>query len=214
MRRLDGVESARRATLPALQCAQQGCALRDRRAHLPQQAHGLARSTRARAGARRLRWPAPTAARGSRGQGTAPAASRRGGRAVATPGRPAACATRARALLQRRQRSAIAITSASSAIAIGSDERRRRRWRRCARIRDEVADREIGFMADSADDGNRRLEHRLRDRQLVERPQVFDRPAATADDQDIDFRARVGCRDRCARCPQRHHCLAPASDTG
>ena len=47
--------------------------------------------------------------------------------------------------------------------AVGRDGRRRRGGRGRAQVRDEIADREIGFVTDAGHDRQHRVEHRLRD---------------------------------------------------
>ncbi len=74
---------------------------------------------------------------------------------------------------------------------VGRDGRRRRGGRRRAQVRDEVANREIGFVTDTGHDRQQGIEHCLRDGLLVEGPQVLDGAAATRDDQHVDFGARV-----------------------
>ena len=69
---------------------------------------------------------------------------------------------------------------AAIARAIRHDERRGAGGRRRARVGDEVADREVGLVADAGHDRHARLEHGARDDLLVERPQVLDRAAAAA----------------------------------
>ena len=64
---------------------------------------------------------------------------------------------------------------------LGGGGRRRR-----AEVGDKVGDREVRFVADSGDNGDRRLADRARYFFLVESPQVFGRAATTADDQDVD----------------------------
>ena len=56
---------------------------------------------------------------------------------------------------------------------LGGGRRRRR-----AQVRDEVRDREIGFVADAGDDRDRRCDDRPRQDLFVERPQILERPAA------------------------------------
>ena len=79
---------------------------------------------------------------------------------------------------------------------VGHGKRRRRGRRRGANVGDEVADGEVGLVADAADDRQDRLEHRACHRLLVERPQILDRAAAATHDQDVDLGAFVGERDR------------------
>jgi hypothetical protein len=57
-------------------------------------------------------------------------------------------------------------------------------WR--AEIGDEIGHREVGFVADRRDHGNRRRGNRARHDFAVERPEVLDRSAAAADDDDVD----------------------------
>ena len=76
------------------------------------------------------------------------------------------------------------------------DERRSSGWRGRAHVGDEIADREIGLVADAGDDRQHRLEHRARDDFLVERPQILERATAAADDQNIDARVHVRGADR------------------
>ena len=86
--------------------------------------------------------------------------------------------------------------------AVRHDQRGGRRRRRRAHVGDEIADREIGLVADAGDDGDARLEHGARDDLLVERPQVLDRAAAAA--------RRSARRLRRARWP----CAIAARDLG
>jgi hypothetical protein len=70
-------------------------------------------------------------------------------------------------------------------------DRQRRRGGRCGRaqIGDEIANGEVGFMTDAADNWDSRLQHGARDRFLVESPKILDRPAAAADDEHVDLGA-------------------------
>src|SRR5947209_1927624 len=70
-------------------------------------------------------------------------------------------------------------------LPVRADVRRGVRRRQGPMIRDQVRDRDVGFMADGADDRDRRLEDRPGDEFLVERPQVFEASAAAADDHDV-----------------------------
>ncbi len=85
-----------------------------------------------------------------------------------------------------------------------------------AHVRDEIGDREVGFVAHAGDHGNRRRGDGPRDDFFVERPQVFERAAAARDDEHVrkfhaveiaHGRGDLGCgsvslhlhRDRAAR---------------
>src|ERR1700683_946861 len=54
-----------------------------------------------------------------------------------------------------------------------------------AYVGDKVGDGEIGFVADAADDRNRGIGNRARDRFLVERPKIFERTSAASQNQDV-----------------------------
>ena len=66
------------------------------------------------------------------------------------------------------------------------DELRRRRRRRCTDVGDEIGDGHVALVTDRRDDRHRRSRDHPRDDFLVERPEVFDRPAAAADDDHVD----------------------------
>ena len=53
-------------------------------------------------------------------------------------------------------------------------------------IGDQVGDRHVGLMADGTHHRNAGRENRRGQHLLVERPQVFQAPAAAADDHDVD----------------------------
>ena len=78
---------------------------------------------------------------------------------------------------------------------------RRARGRRCALIRDEVGDRDVGLVAHAADDRNAASVDRARDGFLVERHQVFERAAAPGQDQHVALAT-------CSRELQRLHDFA------
>ena len=61
------------------------------------------------------------------------------------------------------------------------------RGRRCGRaqIGDEIADRDIGFVADGGNQRDLRGRDGARDTFFVERPQIFERTAAARDDDDV-----------------------------
>ncbi len=61
----------------------------------------------------------------------------------------------------------------------------RARGRRCALVGDEVGDRDVGLVADAADDRNAARVDRARDGFLVERHQVLERAAAAGEDQHV-----------------------------
>ena len=76
---------------------------------------------------------------------------------------------------------------------------RRHALRSCGRgwgalVCDEIRDREIGFVADPADDGDFAGGDRARNCFFVERPQVFETAAPAAQDQYVAFRTPVGSR--------------------
>ena len=62
----------------------------------------------------------------------------------------------------------------------------RRGGRGCAQIGDKISNREIGFMADAADQGNWALRDHLRQGLVIEGPQIFHRPAAAHQQNHID----------------------------
>ncbi|MCY1413761.1 hypothetical protein D9M71_291980 [compost metagenome] len=63
--------------------------------------------------------------------------------------------------------------------------------RRRAHVGDEIADRHVGLVADRADDGRRAGGDGARHGFLVEAPEVFQRAAATGQDQRVEA-LRVG----------------------
>jgi hypothetical protein len=74
---------------------------------------------------------------------------------------------------------------------VGHEQFRGGRRRRRAQVGGEVGDREIDFVADRGDDGDRAGADRARDRFVVERPQVFERAAAPREQEHVvRFRAR------------------------
>jgi len=78
---------------------------------------------------------------------------------------------------------------------IGGDQCRGGRGCRRARVGHEIADREVRLVSHAGHDGQHRFEHGARERGLVERPEIFQRPAAAADDQQLDLGAPVGGAD-------------------
>jgi len=68
--------------------------------------------------------------------------------------------------------------------------------RRGAHVGDEIAYGEVGLVSDAADDRDARFEHRAGEDLFVEGPQVLDRAATAAHDQDIDFGVRIRGRNR------------------
>ena len=57
---------------------------------------------------------------------------------------------------------------------------------RGANVRDEIGDGEIGFMADTGDDGNFGIKNRASDDFFVEGPEVFDGAAAARENQNVN----------------------------
>jgi len=94
-----------------------------------------------------------------------------------------------RCVSARASRRCSAASAAQSAARSG--QRRGGGRRRRADVGDEIADREIGFVADARDDRQLRMKYGARDDLLVERPQVVERAAAAADDQHVDVRMRI-----------------------
>ena len=82
--------------------------------------------------------------------------------------------------------------------AVGNDERCRGRGSRRAHVGGEIANREVGLVADARHDGNAGLEDRARHALFIEGPEILDRSAAARDDQHVDLAARA-CRADCAR---------------
>ncbi len=68
--------------------------------------------------------------------------------------------------------------------------------RRGARVGDEIAYGEVGLVSDAADDRDARFEYRAGEDFFVEGPQVLDRAATAAHDQDIDFGVSIRGRNR------------------
>ncbi len=67
---------------------------------------------------------------------------------------------------------------------------RHRHFRRCSRcgcalVGSEIAQRRVGFVAHSADHGNRRFGHGAHHRFLVKAPQILDRSAPARHDQQV-----------------------------
>src|SRR5262245_24664390 len=63
-------------------------------------------------------------------------------------------------------------------------------------IGDKIGDREISLVPNRGDDWNRRLAYRARDFLSIERPQVFSRSTAAADDQNVDEICRASFAQR------------------
>src|SRR5204863_1424585 len=80
------------------------------------------------------------------------------------------------------------IDPAAEFVLRGDDNLGRRRRRRRPQIRDEVGNRDVGLVSDCGNDWNGRLRDGARHGLFVERPQIFNRPAAAADDDDVDAR--------------------------
>ena len=97
----------------------------------------------------------------------------------------------------RRRRIAVATcrcTTRQCAQELGTirhDPLRRTGRRRRPLVGNEIGDREIGFVADAADDRDRAGGDRARHAFVVERPQVFERAAAAREDQHVTLRARA-----------------------
>ena len=124
-------------------------------------------------------------------------------RAAVAPPQPLAQFARERFLGKKRSRSALgeencaSISSrqfcssldASLQIAhVGHDQLRRRARRRRAQVGDEIGNGEIDFVADRANDRNRRMKNRAGDDLFVELPQILDASAAARDDDQIERR--------------------------
>src|SRR2546421_1021889 len=62
------------------------------------------------------------------------------------------------------------------------------RRRRRAQVSGKVSNREVSLMPNSRDDWNCRCPNRACDRFFIERPKVFNRATAAADNQDVDRR--------------------------
>ena len=60
------------------------------------------------------------------------------------------------------------------------------RRRRRAQVGDEIGDRDVGLVPDGGDDRHGARGNRSRHAFLVERPEIFDRSAAAAGDDDVD----------------------------
>ena len=100
-------------------------------------------------------------------------------------------------------------------VAIGRDERRRagRRWR--AHVGDEIADREIGFVADPRYDRQRRRRRpRCATTSSLNAHRSSIDPPPRRDDQHVDLRALVGDADRVRDRFRRAVALHGASDRG
>ena len=70
----------------------------------------------------------------------------------------------------------------------------RSRGGRCGtQVGDEIADRDVRFMPDRADDRNAAAMDGSRHRLLVESPQILKRSAAATDDDDVDSQSIVTC---------------------
>src|SRR5262249_54300973 len=65
------------------------------------------------------------------------------------------------------------------------DELGRGRRSRSAHVRDKIGDGEIGFVADTGNDGDFRIEDGAGDDFFVEGPEIFHGTAAAREDQDI-----------------------------
>ena len=78
------------------------------------------------------------------------------------------------------------IDPAAEFIVARDDELRRRRRRRGTDVGDEIGDGHVALVTDRRDHRHRRSRDHPRDDFLVERPEVFDRSAATADDDHVD----------------------------
>ena len=75
---------------------------------------------------------------------------------------------------------------------IGYHELRRPRWGGCARIRDEIGNREVDLVAYPGDDRNRARANRARQPLVIEGPQVLQRASAAGENQHIAFFPQAG----------------------
>ena len=80
--------------------------------------------------------------------------------------------------------------------AIGCTQRRRSGGGRCPGVRDKIGDGRIGLMTYPCDDRDRASSDRFRDDLGVECPEVFDRPTAAGDEDDIDVARLRHARNR------------------
>ena len=74
-------------------------------------------------------------------------------------------------------------------MAVGADQFRRAGRRGRAYVGNKIGEREIGFVAYAADDGNCAGLDGAYDRLFIKRPQVFNAAAAATDNQHIAFGA-------------------------
>ena len=80
---------------------------------------------------------------------------------------------------------ALVAQRAREVVAIGNQQLGRGRRRRCAQVGGKVGDREVGFVADGADHGDRAGADRARHGFVVERPQVLERTATAREQQHV-----------------------------
>ena len=92
------------------------------------------------------------------------------------------------------------IDPAAEIVLRGDDHLGRRRRRRRPQVGDEVGNRDVGLVSDGGNHRNRRPRDRARDHFFVERPEVLDRAAAAADDDDVDARHAPDRPQRRGRC--------------
>ena len=92
----------------------------------------------------------------------------------------------------------------------GRDQLRRRGRRRRAQVGGEIGQGDVGLVADTAHDVHRRGANRANDALVVERPQILERAAAAADDEDVDLVPLCRQRDRRAQRRRRVDALDDA----
>src|SRR5262249_9596002 len=74
----------------------------------------------------------------------------------------------------------------------------RGRWCWRAHVSDEVSDRDVGLVTDGRDRWHRASADRAGDDFFVERPEILDRSAAAADDNDVySWHFSDGCHRAC-----------------
>src|SRR5262249_15521065 len=105
------------------------------------------------------------------------------------------------ALDEARERTLAALMQcpqpARKVLAIGGGELRCTGRRRCTHIGNEVGNREVRLMADTANHRDRTSRQRARDDLLVEGPEVFYGAATATQDQQIALAARRCSLERC-----------------
>jgi hypothetical protein len=84
---------------------------------------------------------------------------------------------------------------AQQLLLIAADDLRGGRRGRRAQVGNKISDRDVGFMADGADDRDLAGEDSPRHPLIVKTPQILQRTAAASDNQHVTLLARVGQRD-------------------